>query len=73
MSITTTHQRRYARTLRFMEKHLEQGSRLLDLGVENPFTPQLKNAGYAVQNTQGENLDDDFQHYDLACRLCDSV
>ena len=63
MSITTTHQRRYTRTLRFMEKHLEQGSRLLDLGVENPFTPQLKNAGYAVQNTQGENLDDDFQHY----------
>lgn len=35
----------------------------MDLGTENPFTPQLKNAGYKVQNTQGENLDDDFDRY----------
>ena len=46
-----------------MEKHLEQGSSLLDLGTENPFTPLLKEAGYIVQNTQGENLDDDYMAY----------
>ena len=49
-----------------MAKHLKQGSSLLDLGIENPFTPQLKAAGYHVQNTQGENLDeaDDWdKHY----------
>ena len=27
-----------------MGKHLEQGSSLLDLGTENPFTPFLKEA-----------------------------
>lgn len=63
MRISHTHQRRYSRTLSFMEKHLEQGSSLLDLGTENPFTPKLKAAGYAVQNTQGENLDDAFEVY----------
>lgn len=46
-----------------MSKHLEQGSSLLDLGTENPFTPQLKAAGYRVKNTKGENLDDDFHPY----------
>ena len=46
-----------------MEKHLEAGSSLLDLGTENPFTPLLNKAGYTVQNTQGENLDDDYMAY----------
>lgn len=46
-----------------MNKHLEQGSSLLDLGTANPFTPQLKAAGYVVNNTQGENLDDQYQNY----------
>lgn len=63
MAISTPHQKRYDKTLAFMEKHLEQGSSLLDLGIENPFTPQLKAAGYQVENTQGENLDDDFLSY----------
>lgn len=63
MSITSPHQKRYNKTLAFMEQHLEQGSSLLDLGIENLFTPQLKAAGYHVENTQGENLDDDYLGY----------
>lgn len=63
MSITSPHQKRYNKTLVFMEQHLEQGSSLLDLGIENPFTPQLKAARYQVENTQGENLDDDYLGY----------
>lgn len=63
MSISSSHQKRYNKTLTFMEKHLVQGSRLLDLGIENPFTPQLKAAGYQVENTCGENLDDDYLGY----------
>ena len=63
MSISNVHQKRYDRTLAFMEKHLAAGSSLLDLGTENPFTPQLQKAGYIVSNTQGENLDDDFATY----------
>ena len=57
MSINSHHQKRYNKTLAFMEQYLEQGSSLLDLGIENPFTPQLKAAGYQVENTQGENLE----------------
>jgi len=71
MSIAKTHQRRYAKTLAFLEKHLQQGSQLLDLGTENPFTPFLKEAGYSVQNTKGENLDDDFKT--VAKTTCDCV
>ena len=63
MSITSPHQKRYNKTLAFMEKHLEQGSSLLDLGTENLFTPQLKAAGYQVENTKGENLDDNYMGY----------
>ena len=54
-----------------MGKHLDPGSNLLDLGTENPFTPQLKAAGYSVSNTQGENLDDDFKK--IAQTACDCV
>ena len=60
MAISIPHQKRYDKTLAFVQQHLSSGSRLLDLGVENAFTPQLKAAGYHVENTQGENLDDDF-------------
>ena len=63
MEIQTPHQKRYDRTLQFLAKHLNPNSSLLDLGTENPFTPQLKNAGYRVQNTQGENLDDHYMAY----------
>ena len=54
-----------------MGKHLDPGSKLLDLGTENPFTPQLKAAGYSVSNTQGENLDDDFKK--IAQTTCNCV
>ena len=71
MSIAKTHQKRYQKTLAFLDKHLSKGSRLLDLGTENPFTPFLKDAGYSVQNTQGENLDDAYEA--VAETACDCV
>lgn len=63
MAISIPHKKRYDKTLAFVQQQLSSGSRLLDLGVENAFTPQLKAAGYHVENTQGENLDDDFLGY----------
>ncbi|MDC1279300.1 class I SAM-dependent methyltransferase [bacterium] len=63
MGISKIHQKRYNKTLAFMDKHLKQGSSVLDLGTSNPFTPQLVNAGYTVSNTKGENLDDDYKQY----------
>lgn len=71
MNIKITHKRRYKKTLAFLDKHLPKGSSLLDLGTENPFTPFLKEAGYEVQNTQGENLDDDYK--EIATTECDCV
>ena len=71
MKIAKTHQRRYSKTLAFLEKHLPSQASLLDLGTENPFTPFLKDAGYKVKNTKGENLDDNFKN--VASTPCDCV
>lgn len=51
--------KRYKRTLSFLEKHISKDSEILDLGVENPFSLRMKDNGYMVINTQGEDLDED--------------
>ena len=56
-------QKRYDRTLDFVNKHLDPGSRILDLGTRNAFSEILNESGYIVQNTRGEDLDTDFQKY----------
>ncbi|TKD59316.1 methyltransferase [Flavobacterium sp. ASW18X] len=52
--------KRYKHTLAFLQKHISTDQNLLDLGVENPFTNVMTEAGYAVENTKGEDLDEDF-------------
>lgn len=49
--------RRYDKTLSFIQKHLPDKKRVLDLGVPNPFSDLLKEKGYEVYNTHGEDLD----------------
>jgi hypothetical protein len=49
--------RRYENTLSFIQKHLPTERKVLDLGVTNPFSDILKEKGYVVYNTQGEDLD----------------
>ena len=51
--------KRYAITTRFLKEVLPEGSSILDLGVENPFSEIMKTQGYHVQNTTGEDLDVD--------------
>jgi hypothetical protein len=51
--------KRFGLTLKFLEKHISKTDAILDLGVENPFTIIMKEAGYKVQNTTGVDLDDD--------------
>lgn len=55
--------KRYKKTIEFIKKHAPQGSRLLDLGTKNELSTIIKEAGYNVKNTKGENLDIDFQKY----------
>ncbi len=46
-------------TLDFLEKHISKTDKILDLGVENPFSLEMKRIGYKVSNTKGEDLDID--------------
>lgn len=52
--------KRYKHTIAFLQKHVSTDQQLLDLGVENPFTKVMTNAGFTVENTKGEDLDEDF-------------
>ncbi|TYB79311.1 class I SAM-dependent methyltransferase [Bizionia myxarmorum] len=49
--------KRFKHTAEFLQKHISTNSEILDLGVENPFTPIMKGLGYRVSNTSGEDLD----------------
>ncbi|KJD37057.1 methyltransferase [Tamlana sedimentorum] len=49
--------KRFKHTLEFLEKHIDTRESILDLGVENPFSKIMKNQGYKVENTKGEDLD----------------
>jgi hypothetical protein len=51
--------KRYRITQEFVDKHLDPSEKILDLGVDNPFSKRLREQGYCVDNTQGEDLDFD--------------
>ena len=51
--------KRFKHTAQFLKKHISTDSNILDLGVENPFTNIMKQQGFTVENTQGEDLDID--------------
>ncbi|NKI28140.1 class I SAM-dependent methyltransferase [Arenibacter sp. 6A1] len=52
--------KRFKHTLNFLEKHISKDETILDLGVDNPFSKIMKENGYQVTNTHGEDLDLDF-------------
>jgi len=52
--------RRYRKTLEFLKSHVNKNERILDLGTPNPFSELMKKEGFLVQNTQGEDLDDQY-------------
>ncbi len=49
--------KRYKHTLAFLERTISKDAPILDLGVKNPFSSIMKDVGYNVTNTQGEDLD----------------
>lgn len=49
--------KRYSLTLDFLKKHIAKSETILDLGVENPFSAIMKDEGYQVTNTTGEDID----------------
>lgn len=52
--------KRYKITLDFLKEVIPVDSKILDLGVENPFSEIMKQQGFQVKNTSGEDLDEDF-------------
>lgn len=53
--------KRYRHTMAFLKNHVSKGERILDLGVDNPFSQILRSEGYTVENTKGEDLDLNFE------------
>lgn len=51
--------KRFKKTIEFLEKHVSNTESILDLGVVNPFTKIMQERGYSIENTQGEDLDTD--------------
>ena len=49
--------KRYKETIEFLTKVAPPPASILDLGVQNPFVEVMKEHGYIVTNTQGEDLD----------------
>ncbi len=49
--------KRFKHTAEFLQKYISTDSKILDLGVENPFTKIMLEMGYDIQNTQGEDID----------------
>ena len=59
MYTNNVHQKRFQKTLAFLNQNIEKGSHILDLGVQNPMSELMKANGYKVENTHGEDLDED--------------
>lgn len=55
---------RFEKTLNFLNKHLNKSESILDLGVENPLSKLMKQQGFQVQNTKGEDIDLNFESLD---------
>jgi hypothetical protein len=51
--------KRFNITLGFLQNHIEKDKLILDLGVENPLSSLIRDNGYRVENTSGEDLDID--------------
>lgn len=49
--------KRYDHTIAFLNKNIPKTSKILDLGVRNPFSEIMEENGYQVFNTNGEDLD----------------
>jgi hypothetical protein len=53
--------RRYSKTLDFLKQAAAPPQNILDLGTPNRFTEIMKENGYLVENSSGEDLDNNYQ------------
>lgn len=50
--------KRFQKTLQFLIETVPAPAKVLDLGVENPFSEIMKENNYQITNTSGEDLDE---------------
>ena len=50
-------EKRYQKTLEFLQESVPPPAKVLDLGVKNPFSEIMQRQNYDVLNTKGEDLD----------------
>lgn len=55
--ISKSKERRFKKTLQFINKSQFNFTRVLDIGTPNPLSKKIQESGYEVFNTQGEDLD----------------
>jgi len=55
------HLRRYELTMSFLRRHIRKGSHIIDLGTPNAMSDIMKEYGYKVKNTEGEDLDIEYK------------
>lgn len=53
-------EKRFQKTLEFLNSTVQPPAKILDLGVKNPFSKIMTDNGYEVTNTSGEDLDEDY-------------
>ena len=58
MHSNNSHHKRFQKTLEFLNQHIDQGTSILDLGVENQLSKLMRACGHKVENTKGEDLDE---------------
>ncbi len=51
--------KRYNKSLAYIEKYVSKGAKILDLGTSNELAKRIAEKGYRVENTKGEDLDQD--------------
>lgn len=54
-------QKRYGITLSFVRKYYNREDPILDLGVNNELADYLREDGFRIQNTEGQDLDIDYR------------
>ena len=57
MKSVKSDQERIDETITFLKKYIKKESNILDLGVDNNISKQLRSEGFKVENTKGEDLD----------------
>ena len=63
-------EQRFQKTLEFLKKSVSTSEKILDLGVSNPFSEIMKQEGFDVSNTKGEDLDNDVSAVQLSTYDC---